>query len=444
MRNYLHRRPRNHGSHNEEGIIITLVAIFMLAVVGAMAALAIDVVSFYDARSEAQLAADAAALAGARFLANSGMTSANDSALAGGLVGPCQNFAKRVAEANDVGGQTVVSAQVTATCDVSTLNHPIVTVQVQTTQPTFFARIWGTTTVLVSASATAEAYNAAGSANVSNPAVPVAPVCVKPWLLPNIDPTQTSRTGKQIFDPNTGQINTPGLVGQGWGTPISANKANGLRSRLYSSRPDPGRYYPGKLGSNPGEFTVPTQANPSCSTGFTDYQLAVAGCVPQPISCASQMNFDTGSYSSNPTTVDDETVTAAECLIHYNNAAGDSDYIAGEPTSATIPFEFVGGKQNPVSNAQGKDILVSDSIVTIPVYDIGTNTLPPSNPVTIIGFLQVFLNPQSLALPSPTTGQIPVIIINQIGCGTNAAGTPVYGNGPSAVPVRLITPPPAS
>ena len=36
---------------------------------------------------------------------------------------------------------------------------------------------------------------------------------------------------------------------------------------------------------------------------------------------------------------------------------------------------------------------------------------------------------------------IQTIVINMIGCGTNASGTPIYGNGPSAVPVRLITPP---
>src|SRR5260370_37953483 len=47
----------------------------MLFVVGAMAALSIDVVTLYTARSEAQLAADGAALAGARVLANLGMAS---------------------------------------------------------------------------------------------------------------------------------------------------------------------------------------------------------------------------------------------------------------------------------------------------------------------------------------------------------------------------------
>ncbi len=63
------------GRKDEHGTIITLVAVFMLFVVGAMAALSIDTVTIYTARSEAQLAADAAALAAARVIANSGATS---------------------------------------------------------------------------------------------------------------------------------------------------------------------------------------------------------------------------------------------------------------------------------------------------------------------------------------------------------------------------------
>jgi uncharacterized membrane protein len=57
---YITRQEKEHG------VIITLVAVFMLFVIGAMAALSIDVVTLYTARSEAQLAADSAALAGAR------------------------------------------------------------------------------------------------------------------------------------------------------------------------------------------------------------------------------------------------------------------------------------------------------------------------------------------------------------------------------------------
>ncbi len=51
----LQRHPRGK---NEQGIVITLVAVFMASVVLVMAALAIDLTTLYTARSEAQLAAD--------------------------------------------------------------------------------------------------------------------------------------------------------------------------------------------------------------------------------------------------------------------------------------------------------------------------------------------------------------------------------------------------
>jgi hypothetical protein len=80
--------------------------------------------------------------------------------------------------------------------------------------------------------------------------------------------------------------------------------------------------------------------------------------------------------------------------------------------------------------------------VTIPVIDYpgGSSTPTTANPtVTVIGFLQVFLNPQSAALPLPGSNQIPATIINMAGCGTNANGQPILGNGASPVAVRLIS-----
>src|ERR1700685_4403975 len=97
-------RNRVRNNNDESGVIIVLVAVVMLGVVGAMAALSIDVVTLYTARSEAQLAADGAPLAGARALANSGATSDTT----GGLMPAAQVFAQtvalQVAERNQVGG----------------------------------------------------------------------------------------------------------------------------------------------------------------------------------------------------------------------------------------------------------------------------------------------------------------------------------------------------
>lgn len=57
----------------QRGQTIILVAIALASLV-AMAALAIDVVTLYSARSEAQNAADAAALAGAKSFVDTGVT----------------------------------------------------------------------------------------------------------------------------------------------------------------------------------------------------------------------------------------------------------------------------------------------------------------------------------------------------------------------------------
>ena len=152
---------------NEQGTIITLVAVFMLFVVGAMAALSIDAVTLYTARSEAQLAADGAALAAARVIANSGATSdstGNLLAIVDAPTGPAQTIAIQVAQNSLVGGRYLVASngEVVVTFSGVTTN-PRVSVRTQRTDlPTFFARIWGNKQVTVGATATAEAYNPSG------------------------------------------------------------------------------------------------------------------------------------------------------------------------------------------------------------------------------------------------------------------------------------------
>src|SRR5579864_3697198 len=69
MKEPTHSRQRRH----EQGQTILLVAISMVSLL-AMAALAIDIVTLYVARSEIQRAADAAALAAAKAIADSGIT----------------------------------------------------------------------------------------------------------------------------------------------------------------------------------------------------------------------------------------------------------------------------------------------------------------------------------------------------------------------------------
>jgi hypothetical protein len=88
--------------------------------------------------------------------------------------------------------------------------------------------------------------------------------------------------------------------------------------------------------------------------------------------------------------------------------------------------------------ASGSQISTSSSIVSIPIYD-PANTVNGSgttNAVTVVGFLQVFINQVN------QWDNVSVTVLNVAGCGngSGSVGTnPVSGSSP--VPVRLVTPP---
>jgi hypothetical protein len=446
------------GQKREQGIIITLVAVFMLGVIGAMAALSIDVVTIYTARSEAQLAADSAALAGARVLANSGMTSNTN----GGMTSNAEAFAlavaTQVAASNAVGGRLLNSGgractagqeiSVCFTNDTTTPpTNPHVTVTVQRTDlPTFFARIWGRTQLTVAATATAEAFNpSAASATANNPVPPVAPICVKPWLLPNIDPTSNPAAPTPIFNAANGAITNSALLG--WtSTNNNATKLSTVcpAGACNTTKPVAWKYYPGNQASFPAPTTFP-----NCTTPLnTAYEQSIAGCVQTAIACNdnADVTVDFAPYlNRNP-----EATDAVNCLTHATNGGGGDKVTVYGALPPTSPFEFEAGADNPIVGVTPNDVMVSDSIVTVPVYDNGTPTLtpPPTTPLKIIGFVQLFLNPDGRATrtfgPPANRYMIPTTVINLVGCGDGtggAAGTPILGNGASPVAVRLITPP---
>jgi hypothetical protein len=79
----------------------------------------------------------------------------------------------------------------------------------------------------------------------------------------------------------------------------------------------------------------------------------------------------------------------------------------------------------------------SNSIISLPIYDSVPALTFAGNQanVTIVGFLQVFVNQVN------ADGSLNVTVLNVSGCGngTTPVNTAVFGNSP--VPVRLITPP---
>jgi Flp pilus assembly protein TadG len=444
--------------NSEHGVIITLVAVFMLAVVGAMAALSIDVVTIYTARSEAQLAADAGALAGARVLANSGMTSAPTATVGSNAKPLAISVATQVAASNPVGGRNLNPGGICPGQEICvTINtaashfeaNPQVTVQVQRTDlPTFFARIWGRTTVTVRASATAEAYNPSKlQGTAAGPGLPVAPTCVKPWLLPNVSPN-VGFPSPNIFDPATGAITDTSFLGWKPG-PTEPSLSTvcvgpGLLAQCGGTPPPPPpgptawKYYPG----DPADFPPPSASSVVGSGGFTNpnYQLSIAGCIQTPISCNSIVHVNV--VNADPTR-DAETAAAVDVLTHSAASGGDS--VDGAAPSGG-PFQFLAGDGNPVvlsgALGAGANIMVSDSLVTVPVIDTSSPNFGANYPnVQIIGFVQLFLNPTGANVPA--SNLIDAKVINLVGCGDGAGavtGTAILGNGASPVAVRLISP----
>src|ERR1700689_3045962 len=137
----------------ERGQTILLVAISIVSLL-AMAALAIDVVTLYVASTEIQRAADAAALAGAKAIVDSGVTTLQPT---DGNVGAAEVLAPSMATAavqaivlatppvNQGAGASPVLTGGTPTFNWSQGNgNPHITVSLQQSNlPTFFARIWG-------------------------------------------------------------------------------------------------------------------------------------------------------------------------------------------------------------------------------------------------------------------------------------------------------------
>ena len=173
---------RKDKDKDSRGQTIILVAV-SLVVILAMAALAIDVVTLYTARSEAQLSADAAALAGAKMLVDSGMTSDPcNTTLAVNAKTWAQTQATAVAQQNPIAG--IAPAGVTVTfpngasvgCPGSFAINPRIQVQVQRTDlPTFFARIWSKTLASVTGQRPTPSRTHCAPSGVSRTSTPAAP-----------------------------------------------------------------------------------------------------------------------------------------------------------------------------------------------------------------------------------------------------------------------------
>jgi hypothetical protein len=451
---------RIHIAHrkNERGITIVLVAFSLLALLG-MAALAIDVSTLYVAHGEAQRAADAAALAGAKMFAFSGYTSAPTTVPAADI---CQTgaaganaAANRQAEA--VAAQNLVAGQPAAvqsiTCNATAANPQIAVTVQRTALPTFFGRIWGGLANSVTATAVGEAYNPSGST------APIQVQGVKPWLIPNCDPTNPgpagdcAPNGALFVDNTTGAIQNNGsFVGKTITlTHVTGSAAPDASTILPFRRLD---YYRANVPINPPAAVCPSTSNVSCAqVGSDDYHDNIACTSTQPFSCGQTIG------PGQPVTVQTggglgfRTDQGTQCLIHAGikglGSGQDELQADGGPPIGNAPITIEGGNNNPNVALQGvTSISRSDSIVTIPIYHrVGGPNLCPAGctqTATIVGFLQLGItqNTPNGNLPNPPSGpangKIEGVIMNVAGCNAGAGNPVVSGGGVSPIPVRLI------
>ena len=180
--------PRNRGTRpatawrrawtaDERGSVTVMVALTITAVI-ALLALAIDLAALFDARSEAQRAADAAALAGASAFLEYQQDYAR---------GVAVDRAVEYATSNVIRGEPVAAEDVTVT-----VNEDSATVRAHIRRAgvaTWFARLFGVDAVDIGAEATAWA-GEAGAAQ-----------CLKPFAIPDMwHETTDDLNGNRIWD----------------------------------------------------------------------------------------------------------------------------------------------------------------------------------------------------------------------------------------------------
>jgi len=352
--------------------------------------------------------------------------------------------------------------------------------------PTFFSRVFGLiqggtpSNSGVSATATAEVFNPSNSGQYSASAnvVPVQPRCVKPWLVPNYEPwspaTTCTTNCTPFVDPATGAIGNAGMqsnnptkvIGQrfwlvpdctGPGSPNTCNlrpaspQANFGGDGQYIRGTPNLEYAPGLVSSD--STAVPSDGTDACNASASPalYAEAIAGCDQTTVyhcgqsALAQQAAVD---LTENPTVNNSDTTNGVQCLTHQATAgitalSGQDALlpIGGPPPN--YPFQIQPGTSNPLITAgllTGSSVITSStSIVSLPIYD-SNNTITQGGPnnVTIVGFLQVFIN------VADTFGNVNVTVLNVSGCGNGVVSPPLVMYGTSSVPVRLVTLPPPS
>ena len=366
-------------SSEEGGFVLVLVAMVLVVLI-AFVALGVDSGILYSARTSAQEAGDAGALAAAfTFVANP-----TDPQPATAIA-----YAKAVASNYTIFGNPVQPADVTV--NVDTANRRV-TVDVQATRTTYFAKVLGIANANIQTHSVAEAGKFAGEA--PNP---------KPFFLPNTifsgdEACDACMAGlaQQLIDPATGIVTSFGEDQIGKSMSIKPQKPAGSL--------EPSIFY--LIDFNGGGGGVPE------IDGWID------GTDPAPpVACGKILEVEKGNKVSIKQGVD-----------NLLGAPPDDEYKdVGE-------YAINGGALSDTSKA----------LVTVPIWDTcasgfcsgGIPTVGGHEQIAVIGFALVFLDGISVGPPPAKDEALTGHLINISGC----SGTPT-GSGSSVLggfPLRLV------
>lgn len=455
---------RGYFRRGERGATLVFVAVVLIALLAAMA-LAVDMGMLYVGRNDAQRAADAAALAGARSFSTSCLPT-NSCAAGGPQEAVATTRAELVGAQNNILGQPAVIQGSDISFTYPYPYEPQITVKVLRTVArgnpvnTIFGRVLGKYLANISATATAEAYNG-----------PAAYSCVSPFLVPNCDPYAGGGAPQNSF---CADYTSSGPV------PYTAYKfveppaAKGDLPTIYSTAI--GRVWTLHTGNNSStpsngvDAAAPSQwyllSFPSCGSNPSASCISeeIQQCSPDPINCGDQLQTAPGNKVGPVTTAVNTRINAVDAPPNGGGPYNGQDQILNPVQTpngvgpkqvqiGTTPFtselSILAGSGNPsyatIMKASGGTGIYpgpSPSIMTLPIYDGHALNPGNTNTVTVVGFMQLFLVD---AYHSGTQDVVDSVITNVSGCGTSPSTITADGAG-GGVPIRLIqgpTPTPA-
>ncbi len=238
---------------NERGYVIVTTALSLVVLLG-FGALAVDMGLLYSARTAAQRAADAAALAGA-FTFVVDPSSAQPST--------AYDHAMSTALSNNIFGASLTEPEVTVNIDVA---NQRATVEIARAEGTLFARALGLNSVNIGARAVAEASQNA-----------VASFCAKPWFIPNtivsnLSPCEACAAGEVLI--SNGAVTAYGAQQIEGGLPFNIKPNNPTGALV------PGQFYAVRMLD---------------SQGGKDYRTNISTCSPDVLTCLDTYGLEPGN-----------------------------------------------------------------------------------------------------------------------------------------------------